>query len=133
AAFHGKFADGLAAIFRNVACAAADADFPDDGENDVLRGDAFGTFSMNENVHRLGFGLHEALRGENVFDFAGADAERQRPESAVSGSVAIAADNGVAGLRDTELGANDVNDALVLAVHVEQADAAFAAIFLERF
>src|SRR5437016_4149660 len=132
-AFHGKFANGLAAIFRNVSGAAADADFSDDGENDVFRGDAFRTFAVNENVHRLGFGLHEALRGENVFDFAGADAERERAESAVRGSVAVAADDGVAGLRDAQLGADDVNDALVLAVHVEQANAAFAAIFFERF
>ncbi len=132
AAFHGKFANGLAAIFCDVSGAAADADFSDDGENDVLRGDAFRTFAMHENVHRLGFGLHKALRGEDVFHFAGADAERERTEGAVRGSVAVAADDGVAGLRDAKFGADHVNDALVLAVHVEQADAAFAAISFER-
>ncbi len=49
------------------------------------------------------------------------------------GSVAVSADDGLARLRDAELGADDVHDALMLAVHVKEADAGFAAIFLERF
>src|SRR5262249_11886941 len=75
--------------------------------------------------------LHEALRGENVLDFAGADAKSERAESAVGRSVAIAADDGLAGLRDAQLRANDVHDALVLAVHVEKAHAGFAAVPFE--
>jgi len=66
-----------------------------------------------------------------VLDFAGADAESQRAESAVRGSVAVAADDGLAGLSDAELRADDVHDALMLAVHVEEADAGFAAVLFE--
>src|SRR2546425_3164648 len=66
-----------------------------------------------------------------MFDFAGADAESQRAEGAVRGSVAVAAHKGLAGLRDTEFRADDVHDALILAVHVEEANAGFAAVFLE--
>ena len=36
------------------------------------------------------------------------------------------------GLRDAQLRADDVDDALIFAVHVEEAHADFAAIFLER-
>jgi len=133
AAFHGKFANGLAAVFRNVARAAADADFADDGENDVLCGDAFRAFAVHENVQRFGFRLHKALRGENVLHFAGADAEGKGAEGAMRGSVAIAADDGVAGLRDAEFRADNVNNALIFAVHVKQAYAGFAAIFFECF
>src|SRR5579859_116102 len=133
AAFHGKFANGLPAVFRNVAGAAADADFSDDGENDVFRGHAFRTFSVHENVHHFGFRLHEALCREHVFHFARANAESERAEGAVRGSVAVAADDRVAGLRDAEFGADDVHDALIFAVHIEQANAGFAAIFFEGF
>jgi len=45
--------------------------------------------------------------------------------------VAIATDKGLAGLGDAELGADDVHDALILAVHVEEANAGLAAVLLE--
>jgi len=45
----------------------------------------------------------------------------------------VAANNGLAGLSDAEFRANDVHDALILAVHVEEADAGFAAVFLKGF
>jgi len=51
-------------------------------------------------VQCLGARLHEALRGEHVLDFAGADAERERAERAVRGSVAVSADDGLPRLRD---------------------------------
>ena len=116
-----------------MAVAASDSDFADHGEDDVFGGDAGGKFSVEYDVSRFGASLLEALRGEHVLDFAGADAEGERAEGAVSGSVAIAADDGEAGLRDAEFGSDDVDDALIAAVHVEEADAAFEAILGEGF
>src|SRR6266478_1668042 len=131
ASVHRKGANGFAAILRDVAVAAADADLSDDGENQVLRGDALGALAVNENVQRLGARLNEALRCKDVLDFAGADAERQRAERSVSGRVAVTANNRLPGLRDAEFRADDVYDALILAVHVEEANAGFAAVFFE--
>ncbi len=88
---------------------------------------------MDEDVERARAPLNEALRGEDVLDFAGADAECERAESAVRRSVAVAADDGLAGLRDAKLGADNMNDALVAAVHVKEAHTGFAAVFLEGF
>ena len=51
--------------------------------------------------------------GENVFDFAGSDAECERAECAMRGGVAIAADHGHAGLRQAQLGSDDMHDALM--------------------
>ncbi len=48
--------------------------------------------------------LQQALRGQHVLHFAGADAERQRAERAVRGGVAVAADHGHAGLRQPSSG-----------------------------
>src|SRR5260370_28748541 len=88
---------------------------------------------MNENVQGFRARLNETLCCEDVLDFAGADTERQRAERAVSGRVAVAANKGLPGLRDTQLRSNDVYDALILAVHVKEADAGFAAVFLQSF
>ena len=73
------------------------------------------------------------MRGEDVLDFAGADTEGESAEGAVSGGVGIAANDGLAWLGDAEFGADDVDDALVLAVHVEEANAEFVAVALEGF
>src|SRR5260370_22947751 len=128
---HRKRTNSFAAIFRHVAVSAADADLPDNGENQVLRGDAFGTLAVDKNVQRLRTRLHQTLRGEDVLDFAGADAERQRTDRSVRRRVAVAANDGLSRLCDAELGTDDVHDALMLAVHVEEAYAGFAAVFLE--
>ena len=133
AAVHGKGTNRFAAIFRDVAGAAADPDFADDGEDDVFRGHAFGALAIYHDVHRLGATLYEALRGQHVFHFAGADTESQRAERAVCGRMAIAADDGLAGLGDAQFGADDVHDALILAMHVEEAHAKFLAIFFQGF
>ena len=119
----------VAGIFKNVAVAAGDADFSDDGEDDVLRGDAAVQFALDFDARGFRAELREALRGEHVLNFAGADAESERAQGAVRGSVAVAADNGEARLRDAEFRADDVHDALIAAVHVKEAHAGFAAIF----
>ena len=126
-------ANGFAGVFDHVAGAAADADFADDGENDVFGGDAVAGACPARRSAWFWISICERhLRGQHVFHFAGADAESQRAERAVRGGVAIAADDGVAGLRDAQLGADDMNDALICAVHVEQVDAEFFAVLLER-
>src|SRR5260370_21153232 len=66
-----------------------------------------------------------------MLDFAGPNAESQRAKRGVRGSVAVDADDGLSRLRDTQLRPDDMHDALLLAVHVKEADAGFAAIFLE--
>ncbi len=133
AAVHGEGADGFTAVFGDLRVAATDTDFTNDSEDDVLRGDALGTLAVDEDVKRFGFGLHQTLRGEDVLDFAGADAEGESAKGTVSGSVGIATDDGLARLGDAEFGADDVDDALVLAVHVKEPDAEFAAVALEGF
>jgi hypothetical protein len=51
----------------------------------------------------------------------------------VRGGVAIAADDGEARLGDAELGADDVHDALISAVHVEEAHAGLRAVAHQGF
>jgi len=60
-----------------VACAAADANLSDNGENDVFRRDALGPLAVNEDVQCLRLALHQALGREHVLHFAGADSESE--------------------------------------------------------
>ena len=61
----------------------------------------------------LRLALQQALRGQHVLHLAGADAERQRAECAVRRRVAVAADDGHAGLRQSLLRTDHVHDALL--------------------
>ena len=73
----------------------------------------------------------EALRGEHVAHLAGADAERDRAERAVRRGVAVAARDRHAGLREPELGADHVHDALLPARRVEERMPCSRAVALE--
>src|SRR5260370_14643276 len=63
----------------------------------------------------------------------GGGAESQRPKRGMGGGVAVAANNCLAGLCDAQLRADDMHDALILAVHVEKADAGLTAVLLQGF
>ena len=79
---------------------------------------------MIANVLRLA--LQQALGGEHVADLGRADAEGEGAESAVRARVAVAANDGLAGLRDAELRPDDVHDAALLVLQAEQLDAELA-------
>src|SRR6266700_1737305 len=87
---------------------------------------------MRPSMDNSRIALHKALGREHVLHFAGANSESERAKCSVRGSVAVAADNRLAGLRNTKLWADNVHDSLILAVHVEQSDAGFLAILFER-
>ena len=76
--------------------------------------------------------LDEALRGEHVLDLARADAERERAERAVRGGVRVAADDRHARLRDAQLRADHVHDALAVGAERVDRDAELRAVALER-
>ena len=112
----------------HVAGAAVGGDLADQIQDHVLGRDAGGQSAVDAQLERLGLRLQQRLRGQHVLDFAGADAEGQRPERAVRGGVAVAADDRHAGLREAQLGADDVDDALLRVVQVVQANAELPAV-----
>src|SRR5208337_3003549 len=66
-----------------------------------------------------------------MLHLAGADAEGQRAERAVGGSVTIAADHRHAGLGEPELRSDYVHDTLAVAVDAQQSNAKFPAVGVE--
>ncbi len=106
----------------------AGSDLADDGQNDILAGDAVGQFAIDGGAHVLGLLLDQCLRRQNVFHFRSPDAVRQRAEGAVGGGVAVAADDGGAGQRETLLGADDMHDALTAVVLIVIGDTEFLGV-----
>ena len=111
-----------------MAGAAGGADLADDGEDQVLRRQAERQIAFDGDAHVLRRLLNQRLRRQHVLHLGGADAEGECAEGAVRCRVAVAADDGQAGLGDPELGANDMHDALVTAGHVKQRNAVARAI-----
>src|SRR5205823_7892664 len=75
--------------------------------------------------------LQQALCCEDVADLGRADAEGQRTEGAVGAGVTVSADNGLARLREAQLGSNDVNDPALLAAQPKQLDPEGGAVGFE--
>ena len=130
--FHRQGADGRAAVLDDVTDAAAGADAPDDGQDDVLGGDSCGMVALDGDAHPLRPCLRQRLRGQHMLDLAGADAERQRPERAVRGRVAVAAHHGHARQGAALLGSDDVNDALTGIAHREVDDAELLGVLAQH-
>ena len=81
--------------------------------------------------HRAKRRRGQRLGGQDVFDLAGADAEGQGAECAMGAGVTVAADDGHAGLGEAQLGSDDVDDALVLVVEVEELHAELRAVLTQ--
>ena len=132
APFHGERLDRFAGIFDDVAGAAGGADLADDGEDDVLGGDAVFQRAVDAHPHVPRLLLDQRLGGEHVLDLARADAVGESAEGAVGRGVRIAADDGGAGQREPLLGADHVHDALAAVALMVVLDAEFAGVLGER-
>ena len=79
----------------------------------------------------LRLALQQALGREHVADLGAADAEGEGAECPVRARMAVAANDGHAGLRRAELGTDDVHDAAPRIAHAEQLDAELGAVALQ--
>jgi hypothetical protein len=114
-----------------VAGAARRADLADDGEDDVLGGDARRQRAVDLDPHVLGLALDQRLGGEHMLDLGSADAVGKRAKSAVGRGVAVAADDRRARQREALLRPDDVHDALPRVELVVIFDAEFARVLCQ--
>ena len=105
--------DGRAAVFVRVADAAVDAESTDDGEDHVLRVNARLQRAIDVDAAHLQGVERQALRRQHVADLRRADAECKGAQRTVRGRVAIAARDRHPRLRESHLGTNHVNNALL--------------------
>ena len=111
--------------------AAIDADPADDGEHDVLGRHTGRKPAVDDDLERLRLALQQALRGQHVADFGGADAKGEGAECAVRAGMAVAADDGLAGLRGALFGPDDVHDAAARVLQPDQVHAELGAVHFE--
>ncbi len=132
APFHGKRADGRAAELDDRAGAARRADLADDGEHDVLGGDALLKRAVHLDHEVLRLLLDQGLGCQHMLDLRGADAMRQRAEGAMRRRVAVAADDGRSRQREALLRPDDMDDALAAIGLVEILDAEIPGVHRQR-
>ncbi len=104
-------------VLGDCANAAAGSRAGQDRQYDVFGRGTFGEFTIDGDCHRLLGKLRQRLGCEDMFDLAGADTKCDRTERTMGAGVAVTADHRHARKRQPELGADDVNDALVLVAH----------------
>ena len=91
-----------------------------------------GERAVHRDAHVLGPLEDQGLGRQHVLDLGGADAHGEGAEGAVGRGVAVAADDGGAGLGQSLLGPDDMHDALADIVHRHVGDAEFGAVGLQR-
>ena len=94
---------------------------------------AGGKLAIHRDAKSFGQRLRQTLRGQNVFHFRSADAERQRAECSVGAGVAVAADDGHARLGQAQLRADDMHDPLLRRMHVVERNAELGAVAPARY
>ena len=128
ASFHRERLDARAREFDRVARATRGRDPCGDREDQVLGIDAFRENAVTDDAHRLEALLLEGLGRHHVLDLGRADAERECPEGAVRGRVAVAAHERSARQREARLRTHDVHDALAGMAQAEERHAELAAV-----
>src|ERR1700685_2743852 len=104
---------------------------PDDRENQILGGHGAAQRAIDRDRECLRTALQQTLRGNNMALYGRADAESECADRPMGAGVAVAADQRVTGLRQTELRADDVHDAALIASEAEQLDPELGAVALE--
>ncbi len=125
---HREGSDGAAAILEDVARSAADPDPGDEREDDVLGADARPQAAVDADLVRLRIALEECLGGEHHLHFARPDPERERPEGAMGGRVAVAAHDRHARLGQAQLRPDHVDDPLRVRSQGVERDAELGAV-----
>ncbi len=131
-AFHAQRLNRRTRVLDDVPDGALDAHLADRRQDQVLGGDAEPERSVIPDQHRLRLALHEALGREHVFDLARPDPERERTERAVRRGMRVAAHDRHPRLRDSQFGADHVDDSLVLGAERVDRDLELRAVALER-
>jgi hypothetical protein len=128
---HVQRPDRRTAKLDHVPGAATDTDPADDGQHQVLGGNASLDAAIDIDGQRPGLALQQALRGQHMADFGGTDAECEGAKRPMRAGMAVTTDNGLARLRGTQLRTDHVNDATLVAGKGHKLHAELGAVELE--
>ena len=131
ASLHAHVAHHLAAEFDGVAAAARGADLADHRQHRVLGGHTRLQPAVYAHQHVFHFLLDQALGGQHVLHFRGADTVGQGAQGAVGGGVGIAADDGHPGQGRALLRPHHMHNTLAHVVDLEFDDVEIAAVVVQ--
>ena len=131
AAFHRKLTNCLTAILKDVSLSSTGSDLRDHGQDDVFCGRALGQRTVHGNSHGLERSHGKCLGSKDVLDLTGSNSHCQSAKSTVRRGVRVTADDSHAGLSQSKLRANDVDDSLIGVPQGVQTDTKFLRIFAQ--
>src|SRR5439155_11597255 len=100
-------------------------------QDDVFGTDAERQFALDADLHGLRLALGQGLRGQDMLDLTCPNAESKGAEGAVRTRVTVAAHDRQTRLSESELGSDDVHDALQRTEAVLQPNAELFAVALQ--
>ncbi len=115
-------------ILDHTAAGAVGSDVADDAQGDIFRRHGWAELAFHRDAEGLGARLLQALGGQNVLHFRGADAEGQRAKCAMGAGVAVAANDGHARLGKAELRTDDMHDPLFGRLNIVERNAELGAV-----
>ncbi len=115
-----------------MASGAVGADVSDDAEGDIFCGDTLRQFAFDGDAEGLGPAIAAGTASPLRVQLQKCRCRRQARQTRHGAGVAVAADDGHAGFRQSEFRSNDVHDALVGRLNVVELDAELGAVAAQR-
>ena len=131
-AFHAQAAHGRAAVLDQMTLAKRRSGAADQPEHHVFGRHAERKLALDSHREVASSRLRQALGRQHELDLGCADAKRQSAKCSMSGGMRVAADDQHPGLRQAELGTDDVHDALAPAADLMQRDAFAPAVLRQH-
>mmetsp|Transcript_63960 Transcript_63960/g.169297 ORF Transcript_63960/g.169297 Transcript_63960/m.169297 type:complete len:585 (-) Transcript_63960:74-1828(-) len=129
--FHGQSLDGASTEFNDAPGPSCCADTPNDVENNVLRGHAFGQSTRHLHPHVPGLFLLNGLCGQHVLHLRRADAKSKSTKGSMRGGVAVTTHQGGARKSEPLFRPHDVNNSLPLVIQAKVLQPELGYVLLE--
>ena len=131
-ALHRQPPDSRTCIFHKITGGAACRHFRHHVESKILSRYPFAQFTVYGDAHRFRARLQYTLGSQNHFHLTRADAESDRPQSAVSGRMRISANDRHARQSQSTLRTHHMDDSVLRVHHPVMSQAEFFGILLQR-
>ncbi len=115
-------------ILDHATAGAVGPNVADDAQGNIFRRHGWAKLAFHRDAEGLGARLLQALGGQNVLHFRSADAEGQRAKCPMGAGVAVAANDGHAGLGNAKFRTDHMHDPLFRRLHVIERNAELGAV-----
>ncbi len=129
---HRHVADDITGIFNEVTRCARGSQLTHEVEGHVFRRHTALQLAVDVDAHGLRLLLQDALRGQHHLNLGGADTESHSTYSTMRRRMTVTTDDGHARQRQGLLGTDDMDDTIVLGVHLKLGQSKLITVLVER-